>query len=214
MVKEGQLLWTPRAEFAQASNLTHYTDWLRTSGRHDAADYDALWRWSVSDLEGFWSSLWDYFEVRCKTPYSRVLGGTGMMDAQWFEGSRVNYTEHLLRYEERAAPGETVFHHLSEFRPLATMSWQDFVNVVKMPKAVLVGLLCQFTIMPFVGCGLATGFGFPAEIAAACTDSSTWAMSVTAAWSKVRVSMTRSALPSKRTGAAMLRMVAAASKSS
>ncbi|MBK9017199.1 MAG: bile acid:sodium symporter family protein [Saprospiraceae bacterium] len=48
----------------------------------------------------------------------------------------------------------------------ATMSWQDFVNVAKMPRAVLVGLLCQFTIMPFVGYGLATGFGFPAEIAA------------------------------------------------
>ena len=48
----------------------------------------------------------------------------------------------------------------------ATMSWQDFLNVVKMPKAVLVGLLCQFTIMPFVGFALATGFCFPPEIAA------------------------------------------------
>ncbi|MBI1224232.1 MAG: bile acid:sodium symporter family protein [Bacteroidetes bacterium] len=48
----------------------------------------------------------------------------------------------------------------------ATMSWRDFVNVVKMPKAVFVGLICQFTIMPFVGYGLATGFGLPAEIAA------------------------------------------------
>lgn len=48
----------------------------------------------------------------------------------------------------------------------ATMSWQDFRNVVKMPKAVIVGLLCQFTIMPLVGFGLANGFGFPPEIAA------------------------------------------------
>lgn len=48
----------------------------------------------------------------------------------------------------------------------ATMSWQDFLNVVKMPKAVFVGLICQFSIMPFVGFGLASLFHFPPEIAA------------------------------------------------
>jgi len=46
------------------------------------------------------------------------------------------------------------------------MSWSDFTNVVKMPKAVLVGLVCQFTIMPFVGFLLTRIFDFPAEIAA------------------------------------------------
>lgn len=46
------------------------------------------------------------------------------------------------------------------------ISAKDFVGVVKAPKAVGVGLLCQFTIMPFVGAGLALGFGFPPEIAA------------------------------------------------
>jgi len=38
--------------------------------------------------------------------------------------------------------------------------------VVKSPKAVFIGLACQFTIMPFVGAGLAFVFDFPAEIAA------------------------------------------------
>jgi len=125
------LLWTPRPEFARGSNVARYMDWLRRTGRHEAADYDALWRWSVSDLAGFWSSIWDYFEVRCDTPYTRVLGGSGMLDAEWFEGSRVNYAEHLLRYEERAAPGETVFHHLSEVRPLQTLSWQELGRQVR-----------------------------------------------------------------------------------
>jgi len=47
-----------------------------------------------------------------------------------------------------------------------TMSMQDFLGVLKMPKAVLVGLVCQFTIMPFLGFGLAKLFNFPPEIAA------------------------------------------------
>ena len=46
------------------------------------------------------------------------------------------------------------------------MSFQDFVGVIKMPKAVGVGLVCQFTIMPIVGITLATVFDFPAEVAA------------------------------------------------
>lgn len=43
---------------------------------------------------------------------------------------------------------------------------QDFVGVVKMPKGVLVGLLAQFTIMPFIGFGLARLSDLPPEIAA------------------------------------------------
>lgn len=43
---------------------------------------------------------------------------------------------------------------------------KDFVGVAKMPKGVLVGLIAQFTIMPFIGFGLAKLSGLPPEIAA------------------------------------------------
>jgi bile acid:Na+ symporter, BASS family len=46
------------------------------------------------------------------------------------------------------------------------LSVRDFVGVVKMPKGVFIGLMCQFIIMPITGVTLALSFGFPAEIAA------------------------------------------------
>jgi len=46
------------------------------------------------------------------------------------------------------------------------MSLQDFIRVAKMPKGVLIGIVCQFSIMPLVGYGIATLVGFPPEIAA------------------------------------------------
>ncbi len=46
------------------------------------------------------------------------------------------------------------------------MSYRDFAGVVKMPKGVLIGLVCQFSIMPVVGFVIATSFGFPPEVAA------------------------------------------------
>lgn len=47
-----------------------------------------------------------------------------------------------------------------------TMGWHDLSGVLKMPKAVLIGVLCHYTIMPFVGFSIAKIFGFPPEIAA------------------------------------------------
>lgn len=48
----------------------------------------------------------------------------------------------------------------------ATMTVDDFTEVFKSPKKVIIGLICQFTIMPFLGLGLSKIFDFPPEIAA------------------------------------------------
>lgn len=47
-----------------------------------------------------------------------------------------------------------------------SMSLKDFGAVVKSPKAVFIGLVCQFTIMPIIGLVLTLVFNFPPEIAA------------------------------------------------
>ena len=46
------------------------------------------------------------------------------------------------------------------------LSLQDFQGVLKQPYGVVVGLLCQFAIMPLVGYSIAVGFRFEPEIAA------------------------------------------------
>ncbi|MEX0770144.1 MAG: bile acid:sodium symporter family protein [Balneolaceae bacterium] len=46
------------------------------------------------------------------------------------------------------------------------LSVKDFTGVIRMPKGVFVGLMCQFIIMPVTGITLALSFGLPAEIAA------------------------------------------------
>jgi BASS family bile acid:Na+ symporter len=46
------------------------------------------------------------------------------------------------------------------------MSLKDFAGVIMMPKGVLVGMGCQFTVMPIIGYSLAKLFGFPPEVVA------------------------------------------------
>ena len=57
---EGKLLWTPREEFKRASHMARYMDWLANERGLVFADYDALWRWSVEDLDAFWESICGY----------------------------------------------------------------------------------------------------------------------------------------------------------
>ena len=123
---EGDLLWTPGEAFLARAGLPKFIAWLERERGLSFEDYEALWRWSVGDPEAFWMAIWDCYQVISDSRPRSALSGDGtMLGAVWFEGSRVNYAEHLLRHERVAAPGKTVFHHSTELRPLARMSWQE-----------------------------------------------------------------------------------------
>src|SRR6201989_912387 len=61
---------------------------------------DELWRWSVTDLDGFWGAMWEFFGTRASTPYEQVLGRRTMPGAEWVTGARLNYAEHLVGTED------------------------------------------------------------------------------------------------------------------
>jgi acetoacetyl-CoA synthetase len=96
----GSVLWTPPADARATTQIGRYLTWLSETRGVDHVGYDELWRWSVEDLEGFWGSLWDFFEIHAHTPYERVLGSREMPGAEWFTGSRLNYAEHMLGRED------------------------------------------------------------------------------------------------------------------
>ena len=70
-----------------------YQNWLREQRGLEFSDYDALWRWSTTDLDAFWQSIWDYFDLQSPTPHAAVLAKNTMPGAQWFPGAQVNYAE-------------------------------------------------------------------------------------------------------------------------
>ena len=74
-----------------------FAGWVEAKRGVSFADYDALWRWSVEDLEGFWSAIWEYFDIRAATPPREVLSSRTMPGTRWFDGATLNYAEHALR---------------------------------------------------------------------------------------------------------------------
>ncbi len=115
--------------------IVRYTRWLARERQlqFDATTpdgYEALWRWSVSDLPAFWSSIWDYYDLRSPTPRSTVLVEEKMPGAQWFPGAQLNYVEQVFRHADAAhAAGHPaiVFQNerLRERGELAETSWPE-----------------------------------------------------------------------------------------
>jgi acetoacetyl-CoA synthetase len=99
----GEVMWTPPADVRETTNMGRFLDFVRDTRGRDLHGYDELFAWSVSDLEGFWGSLWDFFGVRAHEPYEQVLGSREMPGAEWFSGARLNYAEHMLGAEKDTA---------------------------------------------------------------------------------------------------------------
>jgi acetoacetyl-CoA synthetase len=115
----GELLWSPPADVGERTRLGRYTAWLRSERGLRFDSYEDLWRWSTAELEDFWGSIWDYFEVPAAAPPRAVLGASEMPGAEWFPGALLNYAEAALR---PGADEEQAVYARSQTRPDLTLT--------------------------------------------------------------------------------------------
>ena len=120
-------LWRPSPAQRDSTQLSRYIRWLETERGLKFGSYDLLWQWSVQDLQGFWSSIWQFFDVRATTTYSEVLQAPAMPASGWFAGARLNYAQQALtRNDEKPALIST-----SESDPgLDTISYRELRQLV------------------------------------------------------------------------------------
>jgi acetoacetyl-CoA synthetase len=132
---DGQLLWTPSPERMQASRMAHYMSWLRSERGLDFASYAELWRWSVDELDDFWSSLWDYFDIGPRT-FSCVLEQRSMPGARWFPGATLSYVDRL----RQAPPARLAVVHRNEAGIRRELSYGELAVAVGRCRAGLARL--------------------------------------------------------------------------
>ncbi|MCW3002015.1 MAG: acetoacetate--CoA ligase [Conexibacter sp.] len=118
-----KVLWTPTGERIEQAAITRFARWVgATRGVDVTGSYDALWQWSVDDLEGFWGAIWEFFDVQSATPYERVLRSRDMPGAEWFPGATLSYAEHVFRGKQDS---DLALQHASETRELDWMTWGE-----------------------------------------------------------------------------------------
>ncbi len=89
--------WIPSAARVAAARLTGFHAFARERGA-PGGDYPSLWQWSVDEPAAFWSALFDFTGVIADRGPGPVLrNGERMPGATWFEGTRLNFAENLLR---------------------------------------------------------------------------------------------------------------------
>ncbi|MEY4316418.1 MAG: hypothetical protein RI902_226 [Pseudomonadota bacterium] len=103
-----------------------YQNWLRDQHGLTFDNYDALWRWSITDMNAFWQSIWDYFDLQSPTPHTAALVKNTMPGAQWFCGAQVNYAQQAFRHVEAAhAAGFAAIISRNEKGVHRELSWPE-----------------------------------------------------------------------------------------
>ena len=133
----GELLWEPSTELVERSRMVEFMRWLERERGLAFEGYAELWQWSVDDLDGFWSAIWEFFEVEADGEPSPVLASREMPGARWFPQTSLNYAEHVFAGK---GDGEVAILHASELRELEELSWGELRQQVAATAAGLRGL--------------------------------------------------------------------------
>lgn len=126
---DNPILWTPSGARADASTMAQFERWIETSRDLKFKDYNAMWEWSISDLSGFWSAIWEYFDILHSQPYDQVVENSGVATAKWLTGARLNYAENILRHASNDPMGEAIVVQ-SETFTRKSLSWRDLEQQV------------------------------------------------------------------------------------
>ncbi len=100
-------LWRPSAAAIADANMTRFRARVAQDFSLPLADTDALWRWSVTEIEKFWLTLWRFCDVIGDGPGQTILQDREKMPgAQFFPDAKVNFAENLLRFSNAAGWAE------------------------------------------------------------------------------------------------------------
>jgi acetoacetyl-CoA synthetase len=92
-----ETVWIPSAARIERSALREYLNWLEKREGRLFTDHDSFHEWSIADLDRFWVSLVEYYDVSFSAPWSRVRTTDPMPHTRWFPGARLNWAELSLR---------------------------------------------------------------------------------------------------------------------
>jgi len=90
-------IWKPDKQQIEESNLTGYIQWLNKEKNLKFVNYHDLWQWSVDNIEIFWLSVSEFFNIEFDKFSKTVLEGYDMPLIKWFPDSSINYAKYLLR---------------------------------------------------------------------------------------------------------------------
>lgn len=122
-MNERPILWTPSNAHYEQSNMAAFEHWLQVTHDLEFETYNEMWRWSITDLEAFWATIWDFngvIGVRPKT----FLARRQMPGAVWAPDARLNFAAQILSKNKEFGLAPAVITS-SETFGRSELSWAD-----------------------------------------------------------------------------------------
>ena len=122
-----QLLWQPSAERIKNANMTRFMQFVNRRYNKRYTDYFDLYDWSINYLSDFWSSVWDFVEIKASRQYEKAVTDLNKFPGtEWFPGAKLNFAENLLRFRDDQA----AFVFKSETRPSVSITYAELYKSV------------------------------------------------------------------------------------
>ena len=107
---------------SERTTFARYLAWLERARGLRFSGYLDAWEWSAENIEDFWASVWEFFEVRASRSYDAVLRERRMPGSDWFPGATLNYAEHAFR---NATGDRPALLYASERRDVTAIGWRE-----------------------------------------------------------------------------------------
>ena len=95
-----KVLWTPSPDRYEASTMAAFERFVGEKLGLTFEDYNAMWRWSVNDLEAFWNAIWDFFDIRASVRPEKLMVRRQLPGMEWGTGGKINFADSILRHAE------------------------------------------------------------------------------------------------------------------
>jgi len=129
-----QRLWVPTGLQVDRSQMNLFRKFINDQHGLNIEEYGELHDWSVKNIAEFWLAVWDFSELISSYAASEIVDDSNKMPgAQWFTGTRLNFAENLLRYQDDQP---AIIYQAEGRKPYTTSYKQLYQTVSRISQAL------------------------------------------------------------------------------
>ena len=120
----------------ESSNLYLFESFVSKKYNLKFSNYDELHEWSITNLENFWESITEFYNIEFDQNYNYVLlKEIPFYKTKWFEGAELSYSKHILRHAKKNA---IAIMYKNESNNIVEITWNSLLEKAKKIREILI----------------------------------------------------------------------------
>ena len=125
------ILWSPTSEQSSNSQMALFIDYINKKHSLAIKEYLELHDWSINNIDLFWASVSDYFDIKYSSKPTQILRKTNKInEAEWFLEAQLNYAENILPLKDSNKIAIEFFNELGSHKTYSYKKLYTQVSVM------------------------------------------------------------------------------------